>query len=115
TCGSWQQTREIAGAIANHWHADFGQRGEYEFAGCAFRKYCASARVDDFRIEMVFPDGEPIARLNTFCCNARTDDFRQAIQVQCHDPEAALEFGLHAFGPRFRAKNADPWRGLCRV
>src|SRR3954463_12301250 len=59
--GPGQQAGEIAGSITDDWHADFGQRGKYQFASCAIRKHCSRVRVDDFRIKMIFPDGQSIA------------------------------------------------------
>ena len=59
--GPWKQARQVAGAITNNRQRLLGQRGEQQFALLAIIKRRAVVRVDDLRIEMVFPPSPRLA------------------------------------------------------
>ena len=105
--GRCQQARQIAGAVANHREGFLGQRGEHQFAFGAVGQHFAGIGVDDFWVEMVFPNHRAVFGLNAFACHAGAHDFGQAVDVDSVQTQIALNFSAHALAPRLGTKNAD--------
>ena len=80
--GCREQTRQVAGAVADHRQRLFGQRGEQQFALLAVIQRRAVVRVNDLRVEMIFPDGRAVDGFDTLHRHARPHHFGEAIDVQ---------------------------------
>ena len=80
--GSREQTRQVAGAVADHRQRLFGQRGEQQFALLAIIQRRAVVRVNDLRVEMIFPDGRTVDGFDTLHRHARPHHFGEPIDVQ---------------------------------
>ena len=80
--GTRQQTGQVTGAIADHRQRLFGQRGEQQFALLAVIKRGAVVRVDDLRVEVIFPDGRAVGGFETLHRHARPHHFRKAVDIQ---------------------------------
>ena len=84
--GCREQTRQVAGPVADHRQRLFGQRGEQQFTLLAVIQRRAVVRVDDLRVEMIFPDGRAVDGFDTLHRHARPHHFGEAIDVQGRNP-----------------------------
>src|SRR5712691_5730953 len=75
----------------------------------------AALRVDDLGVEVVFPDGASLTRLDALLRHARADDFGKPVQVEGGQPEALFQLGAHALGPRLGAEDPDSQAALRRI
>ena len=100
--GAGQQSCQVACPVADHRQAFLGQCGEHQLAHLAVRQNLTGRRVDNFRIEMILPDMQPIFGLNTFVGDAGAQDFRQAIYIHRMHIEGSLDFLSHRVGPGLR-------------
>src|SRR5574343_15188 len=113
--GRRQQAGQVAGAVADDREGFLGQRGEHQFALFAVGQYFPGFRVDDFGVEMIFPNDRAVLGLDTFAGNARPHHFSQAVDVDGVDAELALDFATHALAPRLGTEDADLERNLFRL
>src|SRR5574343_1369809 len=102
-----QQAGQIAGAVADDREGFLGQRGEDQFALFAVGQYFAGFRVDDLRVEMVFPDHRAVLGLDAFAGDARAHHFGQAVDVDGIDTELLLDLVAHALAPRLGTEDAN--------
>src|SRR4029079_16421146 len=77
--------------------------------------HSASARIDDLRIEMVFPYYGAVLGLDALVRYTRTHHFRQAVNVDGIQPHHLFDLRTHRFGPRLRAQNSDAHRARGRI
>ena len=100
-----QQARQVAGAITDHRQRLLGQRGKQQFALLAIIKRRAVVRVNDLRIEMIFPDGRTVGGFDTLHRHAWPHDLGKPIDIQRGDPQTFLDFAAHGLRPRLCAKH----------
>ncbi len=110
-----QQARQVARAVADHRHRLLGERREDQLAERAVGQHGAGFRVDDLRVEVVFPDRRAVLGLGAFAGHARAHHLRQAVDVHRRQPHASLDHRAHLGRPRLRAEDADSQAGLGRV
>ena len=80
--GCRKQARQVAGPVADHRQRLFGQRGEQQFALLTVIQRRAVVRVDDLRVEVIFPDGRAVDGFDTLHRHARPHYFGEAIDIQ---------------------------------
>ena len=104
-CG--QQAGEVTGTVADDGQGFFGQAGKDEFAHVSICPHYARLGVDDFGVEMVFPNRRAVLHLNTFAGYAGANDFAQAVNVHRLDVHALLNGAAHIVRPWLCAEYAD--------
>src|SRR5690606_59619 len=67
-------------------------------------------RVDDFRIEVVFPDHRAVLGLDALHRDAGAHDFRKTVNVDGVEAGARFDVLAHAPRPGFGTEDADPQR-----
>ena len=111
--GGGVEHRQVAGAVAQHRHAFFGQSGQHQLALFAVRQYLAADRIDDFGEEMVFIDVQAVLA-GAFAGHAGADDLAEAVDVERLDAESLLDLLPHSLRPGFGAKYAGFEREVLR-
>src|SRR5690606_37704263 len=102
-----QQPGEVAGAVAHDRQGFLGERSEDQFAFLAVGHRLTGGGVDDFRIEMVFPDHRAVLGFDALRSDARAHDFGQPVDVHGIQPQLAFDLGAHAVAPGFGAEDPD--------
>ena len=106
--GARQQSRQVAGAVADHRQRFFGQGGEQQLAVFAVRQRRTGVRIHHFRVEVILPDRRTVGGFQTLHRHPRPHHLRQAIDIQRRNPQTTLDFRPHRMGPRLRAEHAHP-------
>src|SRR5690606_24310705 len=97
--GRGREPRDVARAVADHRKRLFGERGDDELAGMAFRDAAAGLGVDRLEKEVVLPAVKTVAG-RTFAGDARPHDLGKAVDVDRGEAEALLELLAHRLAPR---------------
>ncbi len=105
--GRREKHRQIAREIADDRHSLPGEGSEDQFASLAVGENGAGYGIDDFRVEMVFPDCRAVFGFDTFLSDARPHDFRKAVDVNGIEIPAGFDFLPHGFCPGFGATDRD--------
>ena len=113
--GAGQQPGQVPGAIANHRHAFLGQGREYQLAELPVGQYLSGYGINDLRIEVVFPDGQPVLRFNALVRHPRAHHFGQAIDVQRIQPTTRFDRIPHHLRPRLGTEDSHLQRSFRRV
>ena len=66
-----QQSGQVPGSVANDGQRFLGERGENQLTFFTVRQHFARDRIDDLRVEVVFPDMQPVFCFHTFHCHTR--------------------------------------------
>ncbi len=104
--GSRQKTGQVAGAIADHRQTFFGQGREHQFAHLTVLNDLTGLRIDDFGIEVIFPNVQTVFGFHTFIRHTRSHDFGQAIDINRMHIKGLFHFLAHGVGPGFCPKHA---------
>jgi hypothetical protein len=91
--------------------ASFDSEVNTSFADFTVGQHLAGLRVDDLRVEMVFPDVRTVLGLDALARHAGAHDLRQAVDIDGIDAEPLLDFAPHFVGPRLGAE--DSRRASC--
>ena len=103
-----QQPGQVAGAVAHYRQSFLGEAGEHQFALLAVRQHLPCLRVNDFRVEVVFPDGGAVLGLHTFLSDAGTHNLGQAVNIHRVDVQPLFQIGAHGSRPGFSAEDSHP-------
>ena len=109
------QARQIPGAVADHRHGLFGERGKDQFARFAIGHGFQSFGVHDFGVEVIFPDVQPVFRFNAFIGHPRPHDFGKTININSMHIERLFDLGPHRVGPGFGPEDADIQRAFAGI
>src|SRR6476646_7019033 len=104
------EPREVARAVADHRQRFLGERGEHQLAFLAVGQWSATRRVDDFGIEVIFPDRKPVLGLDALLRHAGPHHLGQAVEIARFERQPGLDRAPHLAGPRLGAEDPDAQR-----
>ena len=84
-----------------------GEGGEHQLAHFTIFDRGTRFGVNDFGVEVILPDVQPVLGLHTFHRNARPHDFAEAVDIDGMHVEGLLDLKPHGVGPRLCAEDAD--------
>ena len=103
---TWQQACQVAGTVADHGQGLLAQGGEHQFAHLPVRQHFACHRIDDFRVEVVFPNSQPVLGFRALHGHTRAHDFREAVDIQGGDAHTVFDGAAQLTGPGFGTEDA---------